>query len=50
MTTLLIINEEIHDVMKIIKSLEGAGLLIKVLVKQLKMNQNNKNMDFSAYC
>ena len=29
MTTLIILNEEMNDVMKIIKSLEKSGLLIK---------------------
>ena len=29
MTTLIISNDEIHDIIKIVKSLEDSGLLIK---------------------
>ena len=43
--TLIISNEEMNDIMKIVKSLEGPDLLIKVLAKQLKMNQKNKKED-----
>ena len=39
-TTLIISNEEINDVMKIIKSLDESGL-----VKQFKMKQYNKMLD-----
>ena len=35
--------------MKIIKSLEESGLLIKALVKQLKMKQKNKKEDVLVY-
>ena len=42
MTTLLISNEEIVGIMKIVKSLEGACLLIKLLAKQLKTKQRTK--------
>ena len=34
MTTLVISNIEMDDIMKIVKSPEESGLLIKVLVKQ----------------
>ena len=44
-TTLIISNQEMYDIMKIIKSLEEFGLLIKALVKQLKMKQKNKKDD-----
>ena len=44
MTPLIISNEEMSDFMKIVASLEGAGLLIKVVVKQWKMKQNNKTV------
>ena len=37
MTTLIISNEEMNDIMKIVKSLKESGLLIKVLGKQLKL-------------
>ena len=36
-TTLIISNEEMNDIMKIVKSLEESGLLIKCVKKQLKM-------------
>ena len=36
-TTLIFLFEELNDIIKIIKSLEDSGLLIKVLLKQLKM-------------
>ena len=49
MTTLIISNEEINDIMKIVKFLEEPGLLIKALAKQLKMKQKNKKEGFSAY-
>ena len=35
-----------EDIMKIVKSLEGSGLIKKRLVKQLKMNQQNKKVNF----
>ena len=35
-TTLIICNKEMHDVMKIIKSLEESGLLIKDVSKIIK--------------
>ena len=45
-TTSIISNEEMKDIMKIVKSLEESGLLIKELMKQLKMKQRNKKVDF----
>ena len=47
-TTLIISNEEMNNVMKIVKSLEESCLLIKALVKQLKMKRKNKKVDFSV--
>ena len=44
--TLIIFNEEMNDILKIIKSLEESGLLIKA--KQLRTKQKNKNVDFSV--
>ena len=35
-TTLIISNEEMNDIMKIVKSLEEIGLLIKGLTKTIK--------------
>ena len=48
MTTLIISNEEMNDIMKIVKSLKESGLLIKVLGKQLKLKQKNKKANFSV--
>ena len=48
MKIFIISNEEIDDIMKIIKSLDESGLLIKGVSKQLKMKQNNKKEDFLA--
>ena len=46
-TKLLVIsNEEIKDIMEIVKSLESAGLLIKIVIKTIKMKQTNKEMNF----
>ena len=45
-TSLIISNEEMNDTMKIVKSLEELGVLIKALAKQFKMKQNNKKVDF----
>ena len=38
-TTLIISEEEMNDIIKILKSLKESGLLIKGLTKQLKMKQ-----------
>ena len=46
-TTLTVSNEEINDIMKIVKSHEESGLWSSELVKQLKMKQKNKKSDFS---
>ena len=46
-TTLIISNDEMNDIMKIVNSLvEKSGLLIKTLAKQLKMKQMKKKDDF----
>ena len=51
MTTLIISNEEMNDIMKIIKSREDAGLLIKDISEKLEMKQNKKKVDFlTCYC
>ena len=42
MTALIISNEEMEDVMKIVESHEESALL-KVLVKQLELKQKNNN-------
>ena len=43
--TTLISKEEINYIMKIVKSLEGSGLLIK----GVSPNQKPKKVDFSVY-
>ena len=35
-----------EDIMKIVKSLDETGLLIKRISKMIEMKQNNKNVDF----
>ena len=36
MTTLIISNDEIHDIIKIVKSLEDSGLLIEGVTKTIR--------------
>ena len=45
-TALIIANEEMEDIRKIVESLEESSLLNNMLVKQLNMKQKKKNMDF----
>ena len=45
MAALIISNEEMEDVMKIVKSLKELGLIIKGV--SVKMKQKNKKTDFS---
>ena len=45
-TALIISNEELNNIMKIVKSFEGSGLLKKVSVKQLQMKQKSKKAHF----
>ena len=47
MPILIISNEEMNDIMKIVKCLVESGLLIKGASKTWKMKQNNKKADFS---
>ena len=44
---LIISNEEMNDIMKIVKSLEESGLLIKDVSKAIKNEAKNKKEDFS---
>ena len=44
--TLIISNDEMVDILKIVKSLEDSGVLLKGLVKQFKINLKNKEEDF----
>ena len=46
--TLLISNEEINDIMKIVKFLEESGLLIKSVSKTIKNEAKNKKADSSV--
>ena len=48
-TTLMIFNEEMNDIMKIIKSLEESGLLKKDVSQTIKNEGNGKKGDFSEY-
>ena len=50
MTTLIISNEEMDDILKIIKSLEESGLLIKGVSKTIKNEAKEQTVDFSACC
>ena len=46
-TTFINSNEEMNNIIKIVKSLQESGLLIKALTKQLKKRPKSKNEDFS---
>ena len=45
-TTLVISNEEMNDIMKIINSLEESGLLIKDFSETIKNEEKNKKEGF----
>ena len=42
MTTLIISNEEMNDIIKTVKSLKNAGLLIKDVSETIKKKQKNQ--------
>ena len=44
-TTLIISNEETNDIMKIVKSPEKSGLLIKEVSETIKIETKNKKED-----
>ena len=44
----MISNEEMNDIMKMIKSLEESGLLIKGVSETIKNEAKNKNEEFSV--
>ena len=46
--TLIISNEVMSDIMKIVKSLEGSGLLIKGISETIK-NEAKEQKDFSEF-
>ena len=45
-TTLIISNEEINDVMKIVQALEDSNILLKRVSKTIKMKEKNKKEAF----
>ena len=45
-TALIISNEELEDIMKIVKSLEEYGFLIKGVSETIQIKERNKNLDF----
>ena len=45
-TTLIISNEEMNDIIKIIQALENSNILIKEVTKTIKMKQKNKKEGF----
>ena len=45
-TTLIISNDEMNDIVEIVKSLENSGVLLQGLGKQSNMKLNNKEEDF----
>ena len=49
MTTLIISNEKMSDIMKTVKSLEESGLLIKGVSDTIKNEAKEKKSWFSQY-
>ena len=49
MTTLIILNEEMDNIMKIIKSVEQSGLLIKGASETIKNEAKEKKVDFPVW-
>ena len=49
-TALIISNEEIEDVMKIVKSLEESVLVIKGVGKTIKNEAKNEKENFLKFC
>ena len=47
-TSLIISNEELNDIMKIIKSLEKSGLLVKDAIGKIKNEAKEKKANSSA--
>ena len=44
--TLIISNDEMEDIMKVVKSLENSGLLLKGVSEKFQMKQKNKKEHF----
>ena len=49
-TTLIIPNEEMNYIIKIVQALEDSNMYYKESLKQLKMKQKNKKEDFYLFC
>ena len=49
-TALIVSNEEMGNIMKILKSFEKLALIIKTISETIKMNQNTKQTDFFQCC
>ena len=47
-TKLIVSNEEMNDIMKIVKSLEESSLLIKGICETIQMKQRTKKEDLSV--
>ena len=45
-TTLVILNEEMDDIIKIIQALENSNILLKGVTKTIKNETKNKKEDF----
>ena len=45
-TFLIISNEEMNDIIKIVQALEDSNILLKGVTKRLEMKQKNKKQDF----
>ena len=45
-TTLIISNEEMNDIMKIVQALEDSNILLKGVTKTIKSETKNKKEDF----
>ena len=47
---LFILNEDMSDIIKIIKSLGYSNVLIDGITESLKTEKKNKNVDFFLHC
>ena len=45
-TTLIISNEEMYDIMKIVQALQDSNILLKRVTKTIKNETKNKKEDF----
>ena len=48
-TTLIISNEEMNDIMKIVQALEDSNILLKGVTEAIKMKQKNKKEDLQEH-